>query len=148
MKIVYLHGLNSSPNSFKRQAIEKMGHEVYAPFLMPDNWEQSVLVAREYIEMVKPDVVVGSSRGGAVAMAAGGKQRLVLIAPAWSKYCPWCTTSSTTKIIHSKSDDVIPYADSELLAKTFGAALIESGNDHRMNDSSTLNLLSRIIKEP
>ena len=31
MKIVYLHGLKSSPNSFKRQAIEKMGHDNEEP---------------------------------------------------------------------------------------------------------------------
>ena len=58
MRIVYLHGRMSSPNSFKRQQLEKMGHEVYAPKLNSASWEQSVNAARDMIENVQPDLDV------------------------------------------------------------------------------------------
>ena len=37
-----------------------------------------------------------------------------------------------TVILHSRADDVIPYADSEELAENSGAVLIEVGSDHRL----------------
>ena len=106
MKIVFLHGLKSSPNSFKRRLLEEHGYMVYAPALPADDWELSVLRAQEIIETVKPDVVIGSSRGGAVAIASRPSCDLILIAPAWKKYCPWGTVSATTQIIHSPDDEI------------------------------------------
>ena len=38
-----------------------------------------------------------------------------------------------TVILHSRADDVVPFADSEELAKTNGATLIEVGNDQRFS---------------
>ena len=69
MKIVYLHGRMSSPNSYKSQVLEDAGHEVFAPALRSTDWEQSVNAANNMIADVEPDLVIGSSRGGAVAMA-------------------------------------------------------------------------------
>jgi predicted alpha/beta hydrolase family esterase len=48
-----------------------------------------------------------------------------------------------TVILHSKADDVIPFADSEELAKISGAALIEVGNDHRLADPESLAAMLR-----
>ena len=42
-----------------------------------------------------------------------------------------------TVILHSRQDDVVPFADSEELIKNSGlpkSALIEVGNDHRLAD--------------
>ena len=41
-------------------------------------------------------------------------------------------------ILHSRADDVVPFADSEELAKTSGATLIEVGTDHRLADPEPL----------
>ena len=94
MKIVFLHGLESSPNSTKATHLRAHGHDVVAPHLPKDLWEHSVMEARRAIEEHQPDVVVGSSRGGAVAMVAmmaTPRVPAVLIAPAWQKYAPWAT---------------------------------------------------------
>ena len=115
MKILFLHGLESSPNSYKRQKLEKMGFEVHAPALDKNSWENSVLTAREYI------------------------------APAWGKYCPWGTISSNTIIFHSKKDDIVPYSDSELLSMTFGVKLVEIGDDHRMNAPEVFEKLKCVL---
>ena len=38
----------------------------------------------------------------------------------------------------SRADDVVPFSDSEELAKTSGVKLIEVGNDHRLADQEPL----------
>lgn len=147
MKIVFLHGLKSSPNSFKRRFLEERGYEVYAPPLPADDWETSVLRAQEVIQTVKPDVVIGSSRGGAVAIASRPTCDLILIAPAWKKYCPWGTIPAKAQIIHSHGDEVVDFEDSVELAHTFGAMLTEAGEGHRMNDSESTGALLDALAE-
>ena len=138
MKILFLHGLESSPNSTKATFLRGKGHEVIAPELERDDWEQSVLAAKQAIIAHNPDVVVGSSRGGAVAMAARPRMPLVLVAPAWVKYAPWATVSGATTVIHSVDDDIVPYEDSVKLRDIFGAKLVEAGMSHRMSDFDAL----------
>ena len=146
MNIVYLHGKESSPNSNKRRLLEKLGHTVTAPRLDKNSWEQSVNSAREAIDEVKPDIVVASSRGAAVAMATNTPVPLVLIAPAWAKYCPWSVCRANTVILHSKGDEVIPFKESMKLSHAVGAELIEIGEDHRMNSEEVYETLSEIIQ--
>src|SRR5262249_292735 len=67
-----------------------------------------------------------------------GEARLVLLCPAWKKYGTARTVKPDTVILHSRADDVVPFADSEELAKTSGATLIEVGTDHRLADPEPL----------
>ena len=147
MRIVYLHGRMSSPNSFKRQQLEKMGHEVYAPKLNSASWEQSVNAARDMIENVQPDLVIGSSRGGAVAMATNTTIPMVLICPAWGRFAPWASARGNTTILHAKEDSIVKFSDSQLLSKIFGCRLVEVGKDHRMNDEVAMARLFEVIEE-
>jgi hypothetical protein len=58
----------------------------------------------------------GWQRGGAVAMNIdSGRARLVLLCPAWEKWGTVKTAKPGTVILHSRADDVIPFADSEEL---------------------------------
>jgi hypothetical protein len=144
MKILFLHGKESSPNSTKATFLRGKGHEVHAPVLDKDDWEQSVLAARHAIDHFHPDVIVGSSRGGAVAMAATLAPQartipLVLIAPAWIKYAPWATCNGLTIVIHSIDDEVVPHHHSEKLQRLYGAKLITAGMTHRMIDYEALD---------
>ena len=50
---------------------------------------------------------------------------------------------SGTVILHSRADDVIPFADSEELAKNSGATLLEVGTDHRLADPEPLAAMLR-----
>ena len=50
-------------------------------------------------------------------------------------------------ILHSRADDVVPFADSEELAKTCGAKLIEVGSDHRLADPEPLERMLRACEE-
>ena len=49
-----------------------------------------------------------------------------------------------TVILHSRADDVIPFADSEELAKNSGTTVFEVGNDHRLADPEPLR---KMLKE-
>jgi hypothetical protein len=95
----------------------------------------------------QPQVVVGSSRGGAVAMNINsGAARLVLLCPAWKKIGTATTVKPGTVILHSRADDVVPFADSEELVKNSGlpaTALIEVGTDHRLADPEPLEKMLR-----
>jgi hypothetical protein len=49
-------------------------------------------------------------------------------------------------VLHSKADEVIPFADSVELVKNSGlptSALIEAGGDHRMADPKSLEIMLR-----
>jgi hypothetical protein len=63
-----------------------------------------------------------------------GSAKLVLLCPAWKNWGTATTVRRDTVILHSRADDVIPFSDSEELAKNSGATLIENGNDHRLAD--------------
>lgn len=43
-----------------------------------------------------------------------------------------------TVILHSRADDVVPFADSEELVKNTAVYLIEVGDDHRLADQEPL----------
>ena len=146
MKVLFLHGLESTPGGKKPTTISDAGYEVIEPSLPSTSWADSVSAAQEAYDAEQPDIVVGSSRGGAVAMAADlSPRKMILIAPAWKKYCPNCTISPTTTILHSPEDDVISFADSRLLSKMYGAELVIAGDDHRMNDSGALAKMMQAI---
>jgi hypothetical protein len=67
-----------------------------------------------------------------------GDAKLVLLCPAWKKFGSMTTVKPDTVILHSRADDVVPFADSEELAANSGAKLIEVGTDHRLADPEPL----------
>jgi pimeloyl-ACP methyl ester carboxylesterase len=107
-----------------------------------------VATAQAEFDKNQPQVVVGSSRGGAVAMNIDSDTaKLVLLCPAWKNWGTVKTVRPDTVILHSRADDVIPFAESEELAKNSGATLIEVGNDHRLADPKPLAAMLRACEE-
>ena len=139
MKILFLHGWNSVPGGVKPTYLKDHGHEVINPKLPDEDFAEAVRIAQAEFDTHRPQVVVGSSRGGAVAMNIDSDgARLVLLCPAWKKYGTAETVKPDTVILHSRADDVVPFADSEELARTGGATLIGVGTDHRLADPEPL----------
>ena len=142
MKILFLHGWRSVPGGVKPTFLAQHGHEVANPKLPDDDFEQAVAIAQAEFDRQQPAVVVGSSRGGAVAMnIASGQAKLVLLCPAWKRHGTARTVKPGTVVLHSRADDVVPFADSEELVRTSGlpaAALVEVGTDHRLADPEPL----------
>ena len=68
MKILFLHGWHSVPGGVKPTYLKDHGHEVINPALHDDDFTVAVATAQAEFDKHQPQVVVGSSRGGAVAM--------------------------------------------------------------------------------
>ena len=150
MKILYLHGWNSVVGGVKPTYLKSHGHEVIEPALDHEDFQAALQTAQAAFDRYQPDVVVGSSRGGAVAVNLdSGNARLVLICPAWKKWGKAQTVKLGTQVIHSRADDVVPFADSvELISisRLPETALIEVGQDHRLADPEPLAALLRAVE--
>jgi hypothetical protein len=99
------------------------------PALPDDDFNEAIRIAQAEYDQHQPNVVVGSSRGGAVAMnIESGDTPLVVLCPAWKKWGSATTVKPNTTILHSR--DVVPFANSLELIKNSGlpvSALIEIG---------------------
>jgi len=151
MKLLFLHGWNSVPGGVKPTYLKDHGHEVINPALPHEDFGEAVRIAQAEFDKHQPQVVVGSSRGGAVAMNINsGEAKLVLLCPAWRKWGRAKMVKPGTVILHSRADDVIPFADSEELVRNSGlpaSALIEVGDDHRLADPEPLKKMLDACEE-
>lgn len=142
MKILFLHGWQSVPGGVKPTYLAQHGHTVLNPALPDEDFAEAVRIARSDFDVQRPDVVVGSSRGGAIAMNIDcGDVPLILLCPAWKRWGTAKVVKSGTLILHSQQDEVIPFADSrELISNSRlpTAALIEVSSDHRLADPESL----------
>jgi hypothetical protein len=145
MKILFLHGWHSVPGGVKPTYLVQNGHEVINPALDDDDFDRAVRTAQVEFDGHRPDVIVGSSRGGAVAMNLdSGSTPLVLLCPAWKRWGTVTKVKPGTVILHSEADDVIPIADSRNLVRASGlpeSALMVVGTDHRLADPKSLNVM-------
>lgn len=145
MKILFLHGWTSVPGGTKPSFLMEHGHEVLNPALPDEDFAESIRIADAEYNEHQPDVVVGSSRGGAVAVNIESQDTpLVLLCPAWKNWGSATTIKPNTIILHSRADDVISFADSEELLTNSGLpieTLIEVGDDHRLAGSESLQAM-------
>jgi hypothetical protein len=145
VKILFLHGWTSVPGGKKPTSLKEHGHEIINLALDDDDFDAAVRTAQSDYDQHKPDVVVGSSRGGAVAMNIDSDETpLVLLCPAWRNWGLASAVKPNTIILHSRQDEVIPFADSEELILSSGlptGALIEVGQDHRLADEDPLKAM-------
>lgn len=142
MKILFLHGWQSTPGGVKPTYLAQHGHDALNPVLPDDDFDEAVKIAQSEFDRGKPDVVVGSSRGGAVAMNINtGNTPLVLLCPAWKRWGTATTVKPGTLILHSGTDEVVPFEDSLELVRNSGlpaSALVEVGHEHRLADPEPL----------
>ena len=150
MKILFLHGWTSTPGGLKPTYLENHGHEVLNPALPDDDFEEAVRIAQAEFDGNYPDVVVGSSRGGAVAMNINsGTTPLVLLCPAWKRWGTATKVKPSAVILHSPADETVPFADSQELLRSSGlpeSALIVVGKDHRLADPETLKAMLEAVE--
>ena len=151
MNILFCHGKEGSPEGTKARALKNVPNvsmiikpRLTNSFDMYDfvkDLNNLMALEEEF------DVIVGSSRGGALACQMNTNRRKILIAPAWKKFNVIPNLTKHDVILHCKQDNLVPYADSEQLANMFGCRLIECGLNHRMSDDETLNIIKKTIVE-
>lgn len=150
MKVLFFHGLEGNPNGTKIRFLKDNGCEVVAPSLSRDDFEADLMLAQRVFDEQRPDVVVGSSRGGAVAVNIDTRDTpVVLIAPAWKHWGAASSVKPRTTILHAEHDDVVPIAGSrELRANSDLPAdcLLVVGKEHRMSDDEALVALLETVQ--
>ena len=145
-KILFLHGLGSMPGGTKVIFLRKKGYIVLNPAIPKNSFDESCNIAQQLVIQENPDIIVGSSRGGAVALNIDPlNARLILIAPAWTHYPTKVNPDLTGAVIlHSLNDDIVDLKDSQKLLKN-GAKLKVCGENHRMNDDDCLDNLHKFV---
>jgi len=150
MTILFLHGLNSTPGGLKPTFLKDHGHTVLNPKLPDDDFDAAVAIAQAEFDQGQPDVVVGSSRGGAVAMnISTGNTPQVLLCPPWKTWGTARTVKPSTVILHSRADETVPFEDSLELVKNTGlpeSALIVVGTEHRLADDESLEAMLKAVE--
>jgi alpha-beta hydrolase superfamily lysophospholipase len=151
MHVLFLHGWTSTPGGRKPTFLKQRGCTVLNPALPDDDFDAAVRIAQAEFDRHHPDVVVGSSRGGAVAMNVEcGATPRVLLCPAWKRWGTATSVSDPVTILHSRDDDVVPFSDSEELVLNSAlpeSALIAVGNDHRLADPEPLEAMLRVVQD-
>jgi hypothetical protein len=149
-KILFLNGYRSLPGETNPTILRVHGYTVVEPDLPDSNFAQSVTIAQRVFNRHQPDVVVGWSRGGAVAMSIDSKDApLILIAPAWKNWGTMTTIKPKVTILHSPHDDLVSIEDSRELLRNSGLPedrLAVVGEDHRMIDERAFVTLLEAVK--
>ena len=103
MTILFLHGWHSVPGGVKPTYLKDHGHEVINSKLDDDDFAAAVRSAQAEYDQHQPDVIVGSSRGGAIALNINAQNTpLVLLCPAWKNWGTVRTLKPNSLILHSR----------------------------------------------
>lgn len=133
MKALVLHGFMG--NSLEKKArLEQNGFLVCLPKLSSLFFHIALKQAQKAFDLFQPDIIIGSSRGGAVALKINsGEVPLILMAPAWRRWGKINKTNKPCTIIHGNQDTVIPIEDSVELANNSPRSKLVIVNDkHRL----------------
>ena len=142
-RVLFIHGLEGSPQGSKARLFDAH-FDALTPAMDTQDFAGCVEVQREAIESFRPDVLVGSSFGGAVAVAllAAGAWRgpTLLLAQAAIHYDAAATLPPdvTVWLAHGTRDELVPVAHSRQLAATGTPdriRLLEMDDDHPLHAS-------------
>jgi hypothetical protein len=141
-RVLYLHGLGGRRAGPRTERLKELGYEVLYPDLPADDYAKSVQIAADLAKQA--DLIVGSSRGGAVAMGLTTDKPLLLLAPAWKMFgVEPKLPSPTTIVIHGTEAERVPHTDSEELMVVNGAGgnLMLVTDTHSLNRPETVELI-------
>ncbi|MAG29473.1 MAG: hypothetical protein CL908_01110 [Deltaproteobacteria bacterium] len=143
LRVQFIHGLEGSPQGSKAQRLARH-FDTRTPAMDTSDFEACVVRQAEVAEAFEPDVLVGSSFGGSVAVAllmrglwAGPT---LLLAQAALRHDPAVRLPEnvTVWIVHGRQDDIVDPDDSRRLAETGSPGrvrLIEVDDDHPLHAS-------------
>jgi pimeloyl-ACP methyl ester carboxylesterase len=154
-RVQFIHGLESSPWGTKARRLARF-FEVLAPEMDTRDFEASVATQAVALREADPELVVGSSFGGAVAVALVQRGLwpgpTLLLAPAALRYglAPELPGSGRVWIVHGLGDTVIDPEDSRKLAASADperVRLVLVDDDHRLSRSVALGRLEQWVAE-
>jgi predicted esterase len=168
LSVMYLHGLESGPYAGKATAL-RTAFEVVAPKLptegvieargtsegaLEHEMEKALQVAVDAYRACQPNVVVGSSFGGAVLLKLvhhpewRAESSALFLAQAGMRLTPLRALPHNVRavLVHGALDNVIPVEDSRVLAASSPHALfVEVQDDHRLSMTMKRGLLESLV---
>lgn len=161
--VCFSHGQESGPWGTKIQAMAEEAGAAGWPVESLDY--QGIADPRQRVRMLvewcvrqaAPPVLVGSSMGGYVALAAAAETEvrgLLLLAPAlyvpgFREILPHTAPGCPVCLVHGWRDDVIPWEDSVQFAAAHQSRLLLVDGDHRLaaNLAEIRMVLGRLLAE-
>jgi dienelactone hydrolase len=155
LRVQFIHGLEGSPQGSKARTLAA-AFDACTPAMDTQHFEACVALQAETIHRFRPDVLVGSSFGGAVAVALlqrehwcgptlllaqaalrqGLRRQLPRDVPIW--------------LVHATGDQVVPVRDSRRLARSGTPGLVrlfEVEDDHALHDFVASGRLVSMARE-
>ena len=155
LRVQFIHGLESSPRGTKAQILAA-SFEALTPAMDTGDFAGCVALQAETVERFAPDVLVGSSFGGAVAVALLQRgswhgPTLLLAQAAVKLHLPvQLPTPAPVWLVHGTRDDIVDPEDSRRLAAA-GAPervrLIEVDDDHKLQTTVASGRLVSLVRE-
>ncbi len=155
LRVQFIHGLESSPQGNKARLFAET-FDAITPAMDTRDFPGCVEVQAGVLESFRPDVLVGSSFGGAVAVALLQSGRwqgptLLLAQAALRADLPAALPEGVRIwLIHGRSDAIVAIDDSRALARcgTPGMVrLIEVDDDHPLTRTTESGELVAVIRE-
>jgi len=130
LRVQFAHGLESSPQGDKARRLAQH-FDTETPAMNTRDFESCVALHAGTSMRFQPDVLVGSSFGGAVAVALLERRLYrgptLLLAQAALKYRPEARLPQGVRVllVHAPQDEVVPIAGSRQLAASGTPELVE-----------------------
>jgi predicted esterase len=155
LRVLFIHGLEGSPQGAKARFLAQR-FDATTPAMDTSDFPGCVRLQARHVHEFHPDVVVGSSFGGAVALALvrDGTWRgpTVLLAPA-VRHCgvpAEVPAGIAVTIVHGTADDVVDISASRTLARTGSPGLVELlevSDGHRLQSLLDDGWLASIVRD-
>lgn len=155
LRVQFIHGLESSPQGTKARLFATH-FEAVTPEMDTRDFEGCVAVQSATLARFRPDVLVGSSFGGAVAVALL-QRRLwmgptLLLAQAALHYDLKCELPDGVPVwlVHGRQDDIVDVEDSRRLAAAGHPSfvrLLEVDDDHPLSQLVDSGRLVELVTE-
>jgi len=153
LRVLFVHGLMSSPGGRKARYLAQRFDSI-TPRMETGDFPGCLETQRRAIAAHRPDVVVGSSFGGAVLVELIRRGEwsgaTLLLAQAALKLDATARLPSTLPVllVHGRADEVVPVEHSRTLAATSPAArLIETEDEHRLVELTRSERLAELVRE-
>ncbi len=154
-RVQFIHGLEGSPQGAKARLFAEH-FEAVTPAMETGDFEACVRVQAETLESFRPDVLVGSSFGGAVAVAllSRGLWRgpTLLLAQAALRHDAGAQLPEGVRVwlVHGLRDELVDPEESRRLARTGTpelVRLIEVDDDHSLHKMVESGELLKVVRE-
>ena len=155
LRVQFIHGLEGSPQGSKAQFLARH-FDARTPAMDTSDFEVCVRLQADFIRSFKPEVLVGSSFGGAVALRLlrDGVWRgpTLLLAQAGIKLGAARKLPEGVRVclVHGRRDDIVDPADSRKLALTGTRGLVrleEVDDGHRLQSLVSSSRLAELVRE-